>query len=229
METIIFSPGHGGEDPGAVANGLKEIDLNLDIVNKIIPRMEKYICNPVIFQEPDKMDYVKAAKYANDVGASLFFSVHCNANPNPSANGGEILISKYSSERTVRIAEEVGKAFKICLDDNGLNYRGIKRRNDLYVLNETCMSAVMVECAFLTNSRDSDKLGNSSFRNILANELAWGIAQSLNLKRRETSVSPQEVEELRSKLSKLEASNREMFQVISTIETMVSRFILNKK
>lgn len=42
MVKIFIDPGHGGNDPGAVANGLKEKDLTLKIAKKIQSLLSEY-------------------------------------------------------------------------------------------------------------------------------------------------------------------------------------------
>src|SRR5690606_1224957 len=82
MVKIYIDPGHGGNDPGAVANGLREKDLNL----KIAKYMRDYLLNNYtgvsvrMSRETDKTVSLSArTNDANKWGANAYVSIHVNA------------------------------------------------------------------------------------------------------------------------------------------------------
>src|SRR5690625_967948 len=82
MTKIFIDPGHGGSDPGAVGNGLREKDLTLDIAKRI----QKYLNDNYtgftikLSRTTDKtLSLAQRTKMANDWKADYFLSIHINA------------------------------------------------------------------------------------------------------------------------------------------------------
>ncbi len=78
---IVIDPGHGGKDPGATANGLKEKDINL----KIAKRLKFYLERDgrfKVYLTRDRDVFVplrKRSLIAIEKNADLFISIHCNS------------------------------------------------------------------------------------------------------------------------------------------------------
>lgn len=80
----------------------------------------------------------------------LFVSIHHNACPG--GYGAEILCIKDNYQGG--LSTKVGQAILNELASIGLKNRGVKDRRDLYVINNTSMPALIVECVFVDNSSD---------------------------------------------------------------------------
>ena len=91
---VVIDPGHGGKDPGAVANGIREKDINLKVGQILIKVLEKRGIKARLTRSQDiylRLD--ERTKLANDWDGDLFVSLHCNALPaGRSARGIEIYI-----------------------------------------------------------------------------------------------------------------------------------------
>jgi hypothetical protein len=88
---IVIDPGHGGDDPGAVGNGLKEKDLTLDIglraKNYIVAN---YPATVYMTRSSDTtVSLSSRTSFANAQNADFFVSMHINAATDASANGVE--------------------------------------------------------------------------------------------------------------------------------------------
>jgi N-acetylmuramoyl-L-alanine amidase len=182
MVRIFIDPGHGGNDPGAVGNGLKEKDLTLKIAKKIKSKLTNYENVQVkLSRENDTyLTLSERAKMANDWGADIFISIHINA-------GGGIGFESYIYNGSVSsstiayqniIHEEIVKA-------TGWNDRGKKREN-YAVLRETKMPAILTENGFIDNTTDANKLKNDSFLDKIAQGHVNGIVKLFNLKKNST-------------------------------------------
>ncbi|NPA17473.1 MAG: N-acetylmuramoyl-L-alanine amidase, partial [Aquificae bacterium] len=86
---IVIDPGHGGKDPGAIANGLREKDVNLKIAKKLKqilqkdPRFEVYLT-----RERDRfVRLYDRTVFAVKKKADLFISIHCNSSLSRSESG----------------------------------------------------------------------------------------------------------------------------------------------
>jgi N-acetylmuramoyl-L-alanine amidase len=182
MVKIFIDPGHGGNDPGATANGLFEKDLTLSIALKLKAELLKYENVQVkLSRENDTyLTLSERAKMANDWGADIFISIHINA-------GGGVGFESYiynGSVSTSTIAyqniihEEIVKV-------TGWNDRGKKREN-YAVLRETKMPAILTENGFIDNTTDANKLKNDSFLDNISQGHVNGIVKVFNLKKNST-------------------------------------------
>jgi len=147
MIKVMINPGHGGDDCGAVGNGLIERDVALFIGQRIDSYLQAVGYDTKLFQ----YDGLQAiCDEANKWGADLFVSIHCNAF-NGQAHGTETF---YVSERGKKLATAIQNQIVNSLP---VTNRGIKTAN-YYVLNNTDMPAVLVECAFIDNPNDAKLL-----------------------------------------------------------------------
>ena len=106
VKTIMLDPGHGGKDPGAIANGAQEKDINLKFA-KILGQMLKEKGYAVCFtRETDEFIALEQrTAMANVKKADLFISVHCNANRSTGVHGLETYsLNLAKSKDAVRIA-----------------------------------------------------------------------------------------------------------------------------
>lgn len=163
MPKVFISAGHGGKDPGAVAYGMKEKDINLQIALSCNDVLVKHGVTVIMSRTTDVNDPVaEEVKEANDSKADLAISFHTNAGK---GDGSETLY--YSSSAKSK------KLAKLCekhTEELGQNSRGIKTRNELWFLKSTTMPAVICECAFVDNDKDNDIIDT------IAEQRAFGIA-----------------------------------------------------
>lgn len=98
---VVIDPGHGGKDPGAMANGLREKDLNLQFALCLAERIKKLGFNVRLTREDDV--YLKLRErtdLANQWQADMFISVHANALPKGRhASGTEIYIMALPTDK----------------------------------------------------------------------------------------------------------------------------------
>ncbi|MDU4324557.1 MAG: N-acetylmuramoyl-L-alanine amidase [Clostridium celatum] len=156
MKEIILAIDIGHNVPydrGAVGIR-KEDDLNRLVGNALISKLRgrgiKVVnCTPSTAKSLNDSLYQRVIT-ANNCGATLFVSIHHNACPG--GYGAEVLCIK--SNYQGGLSTKVGQAILNELTLTGLRNRGIKDRRDLYVINNTSMPALIVECAFVDSSSD---------------------------------------------------------------------------
>ncbi len=91
IRTIVIDPGHGGKDPGAVYNGLKEKDIVLEI-SKYLYEYLKADPDLNIHLTRNKDVFIpleERTAIANKLKADIFVSIHANAAKNKAATGLE--------------------------------------------------------------------------------------------------------------------------------------------
>lgn len=156
MKEIILAMdiGHNVPYDGGAVGIRKEDDLNRLVGNALISKLRgsgiKVVnCTPSTAKSLNDSLYQRV-NTANNSGATLFVSIHHNACPG--GYGAEVLCIKDNYQGG--LSTKVGQAILNELASIGLKNRGVKDRRDLYVINNTSMPALIVECAFVDSSSD---------------------------------------------------------------------------
>ncbi len=171
-KTICIDAGHGGTDPGAVNGAAYEKNINLDIALKLktLFQLDGYrvfmVRETDVFSKP-----IDRAKFANEMKADLYISLHCNSHTQDNAKGTETWYYTGSKEGQA-LAESIQHSLVKWL---GLTDRGVKHRKDLIVLNATTMPAVLIETAFLSNPDEKLLLLNNGFKSHVARAIYDGV------------------------------------------------------
>ena len=161
---IMIDPGHGGADPGAVANGLAESEVNLDVSLRLRALLEADSLDPAgggtwdvrMTREVDAgVSLAQRVSMANSWPADRFYSIHHNAFTSPAANGTET----FSFANGTVAADLRDKSQEELLAALGLTDRGVKTAN-FFVLVNTTMPAILSEGGFLTSPVDSAVLSD---------------------------------------------------------------------
>lgn len=147
MPKVFLSAGHGGSDPGAVANGLQEKVVNLNTLLACMEVLERHGIDVECSRTTDVNDPVKQeVAEANEFKADIAVSFHANA------GGGDGFEAFYHS------GNKDGKKFaELCekhVKSLGQNSRGIKHGDHLYFIKYTSMTSVLVESFFVDNKKD---------------------------------------------------------------------------
>lgn len=101
IRTIVIDPGHGGKDPGAVYNGLKEKDIVLEI-SKYLYEYLKADSDLNIHLTRDRDIFIpleERTAIANKLKADIFVSIHANAAKNKAATGLETFVFNVTNDR----------------------------------------------------------------------------------------------------------------------------------
>lgn len=163
MAKVFLSAGHGGSDPGAVANGLREEDINLNTLLACQSELVRHGVTVVCSRVTDENDPVtQEVKEANESGADIAVSFHANAGK---GDGFEAFYwsSSTKGKKLAQLCEKHVKAI-------GQNSRGVKTGNKLYFIKNTDMTAVLVESFFVDNAKDKE-IGDT-----VAEQKSFGVA-----------------------------------------------------
>ena len=150
---VFINPGHDVNlDSGAVnpVYGTRECDIARNAGKLLAQYLDIAGCEVRVVQSDD-LGIV--CEQSNEWGADVFVSLHCNAF-NTQARGTETLYKSFNGQR---LANDIQS--QIINSINTVD-RGIKKRDDLWVLNGTDAVAVLVEMAFIDNEYDHSLLMN---------------------------------------------------------------------
>ncbi len=171
---VVLDPGHGGKDNGARWYGISEKTLNLDVAKRVEVLLKKRGIPVVMTRRTDtfvSLDY--RAQIANRHANSIFVSIHFNAHSNRSIKGIETF---YISSKGKNLAQNIQKRLANRINTND---RGSKKHH-FAVLTKTRGVAALVECGFISNHWENRRCATTWFRDILAQEIASGIAAYCN-------------------------------------------------
>lgn len=187
--------------------GLLEKDLVLDIVQRLGKLIETRLGAQVIYtrQDDSYLPLEKRAEIANLAKADMFLSVHANYSDLASARGVETYYTtSYSSLKArteddstslkdvdwtgVDIREKVTDSHRLAADIQQALYSGLALRNpdirnrgvkeaQYVVLTGTQMPAVLAEVSFVSSPADESQLGNSAYRQVIAEALYKGVVR----------------------------------------------------
>ena len=208
---VILDPGHGGEDSGAVAQGIAEKSLNLDVGLRVAQLLRARGVEVRLTREDDHFVPLEdRVRLANSLPGAVFVSIHFNdASGNGKAVSRASGIETYYCERklapdtgwawaslfggkssageTQNWAIHEGQTLADCIQGSliagtAATDRGIKERS-LYVTHRVMGPAVLVEGGFVSNPSEAHHLGDPAYRQTLAASIAGGIMKYLSASR----------------------------------------------
>lgn len=166
---VVLDAGHGGKDPGAVKNGVKEKDVNLAVVLKVGKLLENH--NDIIVDYTRKTDQTLTVdsrpKYANKVKANIFVSVHCNSNEKSTPNGTETFVFGISKNKeNIEVAKRENSVIFL-EDDYHSTYKGFNPNNPESVvgimllqeeyINQSILLASAIQKDFTSNLKRNNR------------------------------------------------------------------------
>ena len=183
-KVVWIDAGHGAFDPGKVAGEIVEKDINLEIALKLQNFLE--VGGATVFMTRLDDEALSSTKQgdmrtrrimANASQADIFVSIHQNSYPQASVHGAQVFYFN-TSDNSRKLAEHIQQQLEEFV---GTNPRLEARANkDYYVLRQTVMPAVIVECGFLTNRSDRARLVQAEYQERIAWGIYLGIVQYFN-------------------------------------------------
>lgn len=190
-KTIILDAGHGGEDGGAVGvDGIIEKDINLAVSLKLRELLEASGYNVIMTRDKDEAIYDDTAGTLrekkrsdlhnradiikeNENDNTIFVSIHQNKFPDSKYFGTQIFYSKNNTESQGLASGIKDSVVSLVQPDNT---REIKPAgSNVYLLHNAQVPAVVVECGFLSNQEEAQKLIKDEYQSQLAFCVYCGI------------------------------------------------------
>jgi N-acetylmuramoyl-L-alanine amidase len=141
LDTIVIDAGHGGHDPGAVAHGVREKDINLKVALKLGEYLEELLGVRVVYTRTDDrfVELHERGHIANQFGGKLFISIHANSFRNSAIRGTETyFLGMHKSDEAREVIERENSVVK--LESNPDQYAGFFQNS---ILQSLALSANM--------------------------------------------------------------------------------------
>jgi N-acetylmuramoyl-L-alanine amidase len=130
IDTIVIDAGHGGKDPGAIGySKVKEKDLVLPMALALGKRIQQKMPDIKVVYTRKRDVFIplwKRTKIANDVGANLFISIHCNSNRSSRPNGYETyFVSEDKNTKATDVVLKENSAIQFEESQDRKRYEGV--------------------------------------------------------------------------------------------------------
>lgn len=188
-ETIVVDAGHGGSDPGKVGvNNAQEKEINLSIAKKLRDYLEQEGYGVVMTRKEDaglhaaagtgskKEDMQNRCALIEKTAPVLTVSIHQNSYTDASVCGPQVFYYTTSKE-----GEEIAKCIQDVMNQELqiAKPRTIKGNDTYYLLKRSASPTVIVECGFLSNYEEAEKLLTDSYQQDVARAVGKGVIQYL--------------------------------------------------
>lgn len=183
---IVIDPGHGGKDPGTISDTTYESDINLAISKVLEIELSKAGATVILTRDDDydlsnpnarwrkKSDFDNRINLINNSNANLYLSIHLNYLTNSAYYGPQVFYDKEENQNIALIIQET-------LNDNLKTNREIKKiPNETYMYDKLTIPGVLIECGFLSNPEEKNKLTTEEYQQKLASLIKDAIINYFN-------------------------------------------------
>jgi N-acetylmuramoyl-L-alanine amidase len=176
-KVLVIDPGHGGPDRGVCVDGLAEADVALDVAHRVEGRLAATGVNTILTRgAASGPDSAARAALAEEVGADLVLSLHCDGHASPLPSG---IASFYWGDALVGSRSSVGARLAQLVQSEVVARTGLidlrTHACTIDMVRMTRMPAVQVEMGYLTNPVDRQQLARPDFRDAVAEALVIAV------------------------------------------------------
>ena len=183
-KVIVIDAGHGVPDEGAQSsNGISEAETNLNIALKLQNLLEQsgatviltrsdenaiYEIDSQTLKEKKISDLKNRVKIGNESSADIFVSIHLNKIPQQQYFGWQTFF-RTGDENSIKLAKLIQNNLNESIETE--NNRVDMKLDTVYIMKKVEIPITIVECGFLSNPEEEQKLLDDNYQN----RLAWGI------------------------------------------------------
>ena len=193
VQTVVIDPGHGGQDGGAVAgDGTEESRINLAISlqleqflrfagvrTELTRREDVMVCDPGLetMRQRKVSDLHNRASFVNGVPNAVLLSIHQNSLPaSRRVHGAQAFHAR--TEGSEALAESVQVALNAAVNPGNEKSRKVIDKS-VYLMKNISCPAVLVECGFLSNEPEAEKLTQAQYQKQLTGAVCSALCSYL--------------------------------------------------
>ena len=190
---LLIDAGHGGLDGGAVSpDGTKESSINLAVAQKFfdlcrfigIPcamtrhdELLEYPSDAASIREKKLWDQTQRLEMINGAENAVLISIHQNHYPDPRPHGTQVLYAGTNGSQA--FAELTHENLRRLLSPENRRV-AIPAPNELFLLKNVRCPAILVECGFLSNPAEAEKLASAEYQTQIAAVLCVSYLQFIS-------------------------------------------------
>ncbi len=194
---IVIDAGHGFSDVGAMneenLGSVTEAEINFEVALALCAILNERGYTAILSHngetipktqyddgDENKFGTYERAEISNTSAADIFVSIHCDSFPDNADVYGTRLYYGVDTPNSTKLDETLAESLKSGIEgrfpnDKKVILKPMQSTSAYTVLYETKAPSVLVECGFITNKGDAEKLLDSEWRNNFATSLANGI------------------------------------------------------
>ena len=176
---LVIDPGHGGRDGGAISmGGNKESEINLAIALRmeriaelcgqavVLTRRDDSGADPMATSDySERRELEQRVEIANAIPNAMFISIHQNFYPTSEPKGAQVLYA--AGEESEAWGNLTQNNLVACLDRENRRL-AMPAPKSLYITSHVSCPALLVECGFMSNFSDVEKLLSKTYQTSLA-------------------------------------------------------------
>lgn len=189
--TVVIDAGHGGEDGGASSrSGVLESELNLQIAlitndllrfagvrTQMIRTQDISVYTEGGSIQEKKISDLKArVKMVENTPNALLLSIHQNFFPEAKYHGAQVFYAKTPGSED--LAKRTQGSLRTCADP--ANRRRCKPSENVYLMEKVSCTAILVECGFLSNEPEAEKLTQKPYQQTLSGAVCAALCTYLS-------------------------------------------------
>ena len=189
-KTVIIDAGHGGVDGGATScTGVLERQINLEIALKLDDLMHLLGINTSMIRTTDcsvftegetiaqkkVSDLKERVRIVNSVDNGLLISIHQNHFSNDKYSGAQVFYAQTDGSK--QLAGNLQKTLIQTINPD--SHRAIKKADSVYLMQHIQCTGILIECGFLSNSREEYLLRDDVYQNKLCSVIATTVSNHL--------------------------------------------------
>lgn len=173
--TVVIDPGHGGNSIGTAGGNIAEKTMTLlysqQLRDKLVQMGAKVVMTRETDVNPSLLQRVQIARAAN---ADLFVSIHMNGATSASAKG-------HSLHYFYEYSQPLAKVFYEKMNEVYASYKSPSTRgykwDPFYVTRNHNLPSILVECGFMTNAEDLERIISPAFQDKLTTAMAQAVLE----------------------------------------------------
>lgn len=186
--TLVIDAGHGGFDGGAVgSSGTSEQDINLSIAQRVQALAEFFGVHTAMTRTDEnalgydpsrsvrenKIADIKAREqFVQETSNPVFLSIHLNKFSDARYHGAQVFYSP-SHPDSRALAEQMQETLAEGCDPAN-NRQAKQAESTIYLMKKLECPAVIVECGFLSNPEEEQRLSDTEYHKKLAASIVTG-------------------------------------------------------
>lgn len=190
--TVVIDAGHGGEDGGAIANDIIEKDINLSVAKKLADILKVSGYRVILTRDNDEMvdavgetlrerkvsDMHNRLDIFNESETNVVISIHQNKFSQAQYCGTQVFYST-NNDKSCNLAAAIRDDIRTLVQPD--NTRECKPAgSEIFLLNSSTVPAVIVECGFISNYEEAQKLKTEEYQNKMAFAIFAGFMDYMN-------------------------------------------------
>ncbi len=179
--TLVIDPGHGGLDGGAsAADGTSESGINLSVALRLRALAHLFGLRTVMTRTQEALDYPDEATgirekkvwdqksrvaLINATPDAVLISIHQNFFPDARPSGTEVLYGAGEASAALAQCTQQNLVAQLCPNNRRV---AAPISDSIYLMKHVTCPAILVECGFLSNAAEAEKLRSDAYQTKLA-------------------------------------------------------------